>query len=114
MDAVLARQVERWMLFWQNVAEVSDVERALARLRWLEDFAFHCGTAISIEQFRALEIQIAIGEKKLAELIRVPGPKECSEISVSRQRFLAEEIDRGETRQGALIFGDAHTETVTA
>lgn len=64
----LARQMEEWKIFWEKVYDVAEVERQLRKLRWLEDFAFHCGSAISVEHYRALRIQIEAGEKKLAEL----------------------------------------------
>jgi len=64
----LARQMEQWKKFWDSVFHPADVERQLQKLRWLEEFAFHCGTAISVEQYRAVEIQIEAGEKKFAEL----------------------------------------------
>lgn len=64
----LANQIARWDKFWRDVASVEDVEWQLKNLRWLEEFAFHAGTAVDIEHYRALELQIAAGEKKLAEL----------------------------------------------
>ena len=64
----LASQMERWKKFWDHVSDPADVERQLRKLRWLEEFAFHCGTAISVDQYRAVQIQIEAGEKKLAEL----------------------------------------------
>lgn len=68
----LARQMEQWKKFWDGVSDPGDVERQLQKLRWLEEFAFHCGTAISVEQYRALQRQIDVGEKKLAELTGGP------------------------------------------
>jgi hypothetical protein len=67
-DMDLARQMEQWKKFWDGVSDSADVERQLQKLRWLEEFAFHCGTAIRVEQYRALERQIEAGERKLAEL----------------------------------------------
>jgi hypothetical protein len=64
----LARQMEEWKKFWDRVSDPADIERQLRKLRWLEEFAFHCGTAISVDQYRALQCQIETGEKKLAEL----------------------------------------------
>jgi len=64
----LARQMEQWKKFWDRVSDPADVEPQLRKLRWLEEFAFHCGTAISVERYRAVQIQIEAGEKQLAEL----------------------------------------------
>ena len=68
----LARQMEEWKIFWEKAYDAVEVERQLRKLRWLEDFAFHCGLAISVEQYRALQVQIEAGEKKLAELSSDP------------------------------------------
>ena len=64
----LMTQVETWRAYWHHASDPGDVERQLGRLRWLEDFAFHCGGAIHADEFRALQQQIEAGEKKLAEL----------------------------------------------
>jgi hypothetical protein len=37
-------------------------------LEWLQEFAFHCGPTITPGHFRALEFQIKMGERRLAEL----------------------------------------------
>jgi hypothetical protein len=66
-DAQLARQVESWKKYWET-ADSGDVKRQLRKLRWLEEFAFHSGTAVSIVQYQALEMQIVAGEKMLAEM----------------------------------------------
>ena len=58
----------QWEEYWRTTVDVSEVERQLRKLRMLEDFAFHCGTAIAFEQYRAVQIQVEAGEKKLAEL----------------------------------------------
>lgn len=64
----LASQLERWAKFWREVNTPEDVEWQLRNLLWLESFAFQSGNAISIEQYCALQQQIEIGQKKLAEL----------------------------------------------
>lgn len=61
-------QVEAWRTYWQRVTDPSEVERQIQRLRWLEEFAFHCGNAVGVDEFRGLQQQIETGEKKLAEL----------------------------------------------
>ena len=67
-DAPLARQVETWKKYWANATDWRDVEGQLRKLRWLEEFVFHCGPEISRDQYRALELQIEAGEEKLSEL----------------------------------------------
>lgn len=67
MSACLARQIEQWAKFWETVTDPAEVER-LKKLRWLEEFAFHSGPAISAEQYAALQQQIQVGEAKLSEL----------------------------------------------
>jgi hypothetical protein len=67
-DAQLARQVEGWKKYWETVPDSGDVDRQLRKLRWLEEFAFHSGTAVSMVQYQALEMQIVEGEKMLAEM----------------------------------------------
>jgi len=67
-DAQLARQVETWKKYWETVTDSGDAERQLRRLRWLEEFAFHCGPEITPQHFLALEGQIERGERRLAEL----------------------------------------------
>ena len=64
----LGTQIERWASYWKRVTDPVDVERALVRLRWLEEFAFHCGPEITVEYFQALQQQIGCAERKLAEL----------------------------------------------
>jgi hypothetical protein len=64
----IARQMQEWKNFWSRTTDPVAVEAQLRKLHWLEDFAFHCGSAIGVEQYRALQIQIETGEKKLAEL----------------------------------------------
>jgi hypothetical protein len=64
----LMTEMERWRKYWRTVIDADDVERQLRRLRWLNDFAFHCGQAISPEYFQALQQQIETRERKLAEL----------------------------------------------
>jgi hypothetical protein len=64
----IATQVERWKRFWRTATDPAEVERTLERLRWLEEFAFHCGPEITPQHFLALEGQIERGERKLAEL----------------------------------------------
>jgi len=64
----LTTQVETWRTYWQRVTDAGDVDRQLARLRWLEEFTFHCGNVVHIDEFRALQQQIEMGERKLAEL----------------------------------------------
>lgn len=64
----IARQMQEWKNFWDRTTDELAVEAQLRKLRWLEDFAFHCGSAIGVVQYRALQIQIGAGEKKLAEL----------------------------------------------
>jgi hypothetical protein len=59
---------EKWRAYWQHVTDPADVERQLARLRWLDEYSFHCEGAIPADYFRALQQQIESGEKKLAEL----------------------------------------------
>jgi hypothetical protein len=61
-------QIEGWASYRKSVTDLVEVERALERLRWLEEFVFHCGPEISIEYFQALQQQIEFAEKKLAEL----------------------------------------------
>lgn len=65
----LVTQVEKWRAYWQRATDVADVERQLRKLRWLEEFAFHCGQEITPDMFRALQQQIEAGERKLAELL---------------------------------------------
>jgi hypothetical protein len=67
-NAQLARQVETWKKYWENVTCPDEAERRLQRLRWLEEFAFHCGPEISLDQYRALEHEIGVGESRLSEL----------------------------------------------
>lgn len=67
-DAQLSKQVETWKKYWETVTDAQDTERQLQRLRWLEEFAFHCGTEISREQYEGLRQQMESGEAKLAEL----------------------------------------------
>ncbi len=67
-DAQLARQVETWKKYWETVTDSGDVERQLQKLRWLEEFAFHCGPEISRQRYEALQRQIEAGEAKLLEL----------------------------------------------
>jgi hypothetical protein len=64
----LITQAERWHSYWQTVLDAADAERQLSRLRWLNDFAFCCGSAVHAEEFRALQQQIEAGEKTIAEL----------------------------------------------
>jgi hypothetical protein len=64
----LGTQIEFWASYWKRVTDPIDVERALERLRWLEEFAFHCGPEISVDHFQALQQQIEFAEQKLAEL----------------------------------------------
>ena len=65
----LARQTEEWKIFWEKVYDAAEVERQLRKLRWLEEFAFHCKRdAVTPEMFRALSKQIERGEEKLREL----------------------------------------------
>jgi len=76
VNAQLADQVERWEKFWRTVTDAAEVDRQLWKLRWLEEFAFHCGPgAVDREQFAALTLQIENGEKKLAELSGIDVPK---------------------------------------
>jgi hypothetical protein len=64
----LFTQMARWRVYWREVSDPAEVERCLARLEWLQEFAFHCGPAITPEHFRALEHQIKMGERRRAEL----------------------------------------------
>jgi hypothetical protein len=64
----LVTEIERWHKYWTTVKDADDAERQLCRLCWLDDFAFHCGGAITAEEFRTLQQQIEIGQRKLAEL----------------------------------------------
>jgi hypothetical protein len=68
MIARLAGQVERWEKYWRAVIDPAEVERELRRLRWFEEFVFHCGAEISREHYEALQRQIEAGELKLTEL----------------------------------------------
>jgi hypothetical protein len=61
-------QMERWRVYWREVSDPAEVERRLACLEWLQEFAFHCGPTITPGHFRALEFQIKMGERRLAEL----------------------------------------------
>ena len=65
----LTTRVETWRTYWRGVTDSNDVERQLVRLRWLEDFAFHYGNVVRIDEFRALQQQIEMGERKLTELL---------------------------------------------
>jgi hypothetical protein len=92
-------QIERWASYWKHVTDPVDVERALERLRWLEEFAFRCGPEIPLEYFQALQQQIEFAERKLADLggLLSGGPAES---------VLRPETDAG---VGALAAGgDAH------
>ena len=76
----LGTQIEKWRAYWRRATDPADVERQLSKLRWLEEFVFHCGTEITAEEFRALQQQLEAGEKKLAELrgefaVAVPTPQ---------------------------------------
>jgi hypothetical protein len=64
----LATTVERWRRYWNTVTDPTEVEGQLRRLRWLEEFVFHCGPEIQTDDYRALRQQIEAGERKLAEL----------------------------------------------
>lgn len=64
----LTIQVEKWRVYWNSVTDSHEVERQLRKLHWLEEFAFHSGTAISAEQYAALQQQLQAGEAKLCEL----------------------------------------------
>jgi hypothetical protein len=59
---------ERWRAYWRHVTDLADVRRQLVRLRWLEEFIFHCGPEITPQDFQAVQEQIARGERRLAEL----------------------------------------------
>jgi hypothetical protein len=88
-DASLARQVETWKKYWANATDPEDVKGQLRKLRWLEEFVFHCGPEISRHQYKALEMQIEAGEAKLAELsgdvpkTRSPAPSQPSDYTSS-------------------------------
>lgn len=65
----LARQMEEWKIFWEKVYDGAEIDRQLRKLRWLEEFAFHCtGQAVTPEMFRALSKQIETAEAKLRAL----------------------------------------------
>ena len=102
-DAQLARQVESWKKYWDTVTDSGDVDRQLHRLRWVEEFAFHCGTEISRDQYQALEQEIEAGEAKFSELRgdvpKTPSPAHPQVPESSHSKF-AENCVR-ET----LVFG---------
>ena len=81
----LATQVERWNKFWITAAHHSELERPLERLRWLEEFTFHCGPEITRQDFQALQEQLEKGNTRLAEL---QGDFE-SKLSVAKTPFPA-------------------------
>jgi hypothetical protein len=55
IDVNLWTQIEGWASYWKSVTDPVDVERSLERLRWLEEFAFHCGPEIPLEYFQVLQ-----------------------------------------------------------
>jgi hypothetical protein len=69
----LTAQIDRWEAYWKRANDPAEVERQLARLRWLEEFAIASGEAIGQDQWRALKQEIAHGEQRLAELDGIPG-----------------------------------------
>jgi hypothetical protein len=82
----LITQMERWHRDWRTLTDAADAERQLRRLRWLEDFAFRSGPEIRVEEFRALQQLIEMGEKKLAELSADGGAKPPVDNAVPESR----------------------------
>jgi hypothetical protein len=64
----LVTMMERWRTCWRETSDPAEIERHLKRLEWLQEFVFHCGSAIPAEYVRALHYQIQAGERRLAEL----------------------------------------------